>query len=294
MRIGIAQVNSVVGDFPGNAKRLLQAYRECIEMGAELVVTPELSLAGYPPRDLVFKSQFVPGCLQALDYLASETREIPLLVGYVDFNEAEKRGKPYRNAAALLVEGEVRAKVWKTLLPTYDVFDERRYFEEAESCEPVVWNGLRLGVTICEDIWTEGFLDRPFYDRDPVRELVAKGVDVILNLSASPFHLGKPETRRAMVAEVAREVEVAVVYCNAVGANDQLVFDGNSLAVDGRGVVLREFGGFVEECGVVDIEGPPEVDGEGQTSRAPLSEAEQLWKAMVLGVRDYAGKTGFT
>src|SRR5690606_9344051 len=161
MKIGIAQVNGVVGDFPGNAKRLLQAYRECLDAGAELVITPEMSLVGYPPRDLVFESQFVPKCLQALDYLAGETKEVPLLVGYVDHVDSDRPGKPFRNAAAVLVDGEVRAKVWKTLLPTYDVFDERRYFEPSERCEPVVWNGMRLGITICEDIWSEDYLQRP-------------------------------------------------------------------------------------------------------------------------------------
>ena len=229
MKVGIAQINGVIGDFPGNAKRLLQAYRECLEQGAELVVTPELSLAGYPPRDLVFKSQFVPKCLQALDYLAGEVKEVPLLVGYVDHNDSGCPGKPFRNAAAFLHRGEIVAKVWKTLLPTYDVFDERRYFEPGEKCQPIVWNGLRLGVTICEDIWTEEYLHRPLYERDPVQELCAQGIDLLLNLSASPFHLGKPEIRREMMAEVAKEAAVPVVYANAVGGQDQLLFDGHSL-----------------------------------------------------------------
>ena len=306
MRIGVAQVNAVVGDFPGNAKRLLQAYRECIEKGAELVVTPEMSLVGYPPRDLVFKSQFVPKCLQALDYLAGETREVPLLVGYVDENDGDAIGKPFRNAAALLYDGKVQAKVWKTLLPTYDVFDERRYFEAAESCEPIVWNGHRLGVTVCEDIWTEDFLQRPFYDRDPAEELVAKGVDVIINLSASPFHLGKPAGRRAMLSGVAEEAQVPVVYCNSVGANDQLVFDGHSLVVWPGGEVV-EMVGFEEECRVVEIFNSQfsnaKTDDVARRAAADTacpepgqlqSAEEQLWKALVLGLRDYARKTGFS
>ncbi|MEM1085371.1 MAG: NAD+ synthase [Verrucomicrobiota bacterium] len=289
MRIGIAQVNAVVGDFPGNAKRLLQAYRECIDLGAELVVTPEMSLVGYPPRDLVFKSQFVPKCLQALDYLAGETREVPLLVGYIDRNEGDAIGKPFRNAAALLAEGKVQTKVWKTLLPTYDVFDERRYFRPADECEPVEWKGRRLGITICEDIWTEEYLHRPLYDRDPAAELVAKGVDVILNLSASPFHLGKPAGRRAMISAVAEESGVPVVYCNSVGANDQLVFDGHSLVSWPQGGV-EELAGFEEACRVVDLERAAASTACSEMEQA----AEALWKALVLGVRDYAQKTGFT
>ncbi|MBG7607707.1 MAG: NAD+ synthase [Verrucomicrobia bacterium] len=289
MRIGIAQINAVVGDFPENAKRILAAYRECLELGAEVVITPEMSLVGYPPRDLVFKSQFVPKCLQALDYLAGEVKEVPLLVGYVDFHEGNT-GKPFRNAAAWLEKGEVKAKFWKTLLPTYDVFDERRYFEPGESCEPFEWNGRRIGVTICEDIWTDDYLQRPFYDRNPVEELAAKGVDLLINLSASPYHLGKPESRRVMLGDVAREHGVPVVYCNSLGGNDQLVFDGHSMVVDGCGDVVVQMGGFADECRVVDIfEG-----GEVELEALETEDAEQLYDALVLGLRDYAHKCGFS
>jgi len=173
MKIGIAQINPVVGDFPGNAKRILGAYRECLDAGAEIVLTPEMSLAGYPPQDLVFKSQFVPKCLQALDYLAGESRAVPLLVGYVDHHLLTRPGKPFRNAVAWLEGGQIRHRVWKTLLPTDDVFDERRYFAPGESCDPIVWNGLRIGLTVCEDIWTGDYLQRPLYDRDPVAERLA-------------------------------------------------------------------------------------------------------------------------
>ena len=287
MRVGIAQVNGVVGDFPGNAKRILAAYRECLEKGAELVVTPEMSLVGYPPRDLVFKSQFVPKCLQALDYLADETKAVPMLIGYVDFHEG-KIGKPFRNAAAWLEAGEIRGKFWKTLLPTYDVFDERRYFEPGERCEPFVWNGKRIGVTICEDIWTEDYLQRPYYDRDPAEELSAAGVDLLVNLSASPYHLGKPENRRRMLGDVAREANVPVVYCNSVGGNDQLVFDGHSMVVDPSGDVIAQLGGFSEECRVVD------VFGGGEVEVLRTGDEEQLYDALVLGLRDYARKCGFS
>lgn len=289
MNIGIAQINAVIGDFPGNVKRILAAYRECLEAGADLVVTPELSLVGYPPRDLVFKSQFVPKCLQALDYLAGEVREVPLLVGYVDRHHPAHPGKPFRNAAAWLENGQIRHRVWKTLLPTYDVFDERRYFEPGESSEPILWNGHRIGITICEDIWTENHLDRPFYDRDPIAELSGKGIDLLLNLSASPFHLGKPLLRRAMIGGVARKAKVPVVYCNSVGANDQLVFDGHSLVATAQGRISSQFGGFSETCRVVDPFAPVEND-------LPLdsADAEQLYQALVLGVRDYVTKSGFS
>ncbi|MEO7100792.1 MAG: NAD+ synthase [Luteolibacter sp.] len=289
MNIGLAQINPVVGDFPGNAKRILAAYRECLDAGAELVVTPELSLVGYPPRDLVFKSQFVPKCLQALDYLAGEIREVPLLVGYVDHHHPSRPGKPFRNAAAWLENGKIQHRVWKTLLPTYDVFDERRYFEPGESSEPILWKGKRIGVTICEDIWTEDYLQRPFYDRDPVDELSAKGIDLLLNLSASPFHLGKPRLRRAMIGGIARKAKVPVVYCNAVGANDQLVFDGHSLVTDANGRIATQLPGFETACCVVDPFQNVEND-------APIDDCdpEQLYQALVLGVRDYVTKCGFS
>lgn len=287
MKIGIAQINGVVGDFPGNAKKILASYRECLEKGAELVVTPEMSLVGYPPRDLVFKSQFVPKCLQALDYLADEVGDVPLLVGYVDFHEG-KIGKPFRNAAAWLEAGEIKRKFWKTLLPTYDVFDERRYFEPGESSETIEWKGRRIGLTICEDIWTEDYLQRPFYDRDPVEELMHKGFDLLINLSASPFHVGKPEGRRKMLGEVAKEAVASIVYCNSVGANDQLVFDGHSMVVDALGNVTAQMGGFCEECRVVDVATGGEIES------LAMAEAEQLYEALVLGLRDYAGKCGFS
>jgi NAD+ synthase (glutamine-hydrolysing) len=287
MKIGIAQINAVVGDFPGNAKRILAAYRECLEQGADLVVTPEMSLAGYPPRDLVFKSQFVPKCLQALDYLADEVKAVPLLVGYVDFHAGEI-GKPYRNAVAWLESGKITERFFKTLLPTYDVFDERRYFEPGQAAEPFEWNGKKIGITICEDIWTEDYLQRPMYDRDPVAELCARGADLILNLSASPFHLGKPDSRRRMLGEIACEAAVPIVYCNSVGGNDQLVFDGHSMVVDVSGDVIAQMVGFEEECRVVD------VFGGGEVEPVPSADSEQLYRALVLGLRDYVHKCGFS
>ena len=289
MKIGIAQINSVVGDFPGNAKRLIAAYRECIDQGAELVISPELSLVGYPPRDLVFKSSFVPKCLQALDYLAGEIREIPMLVGYVDHHHPRQPGKPFRNAAAWLENGSVHHRVWKTLLPTYDVFDERRYFEPSATCDPIEWNGKRIGITICEDIWTEDYFDRPLYDRDPVKELSEKGIDLMLNLSASPFHLGKPELRRSMIGSIARKHQIPVVYCNAIGGQDQLVFDGHSLAVGANGRIIEQFPGFKEACKVID-------PFETQYEDAVFDDCDpsQLYHALILGLRDYAHKSGFS
>ena len=290
MHIGIAQINAVVGDFPGNAKRILAAYRECIENGAEIVVLPEMALVGYPPCDLLFKSQFVPKCLQALDYLADEVRDIPLIVGYVDECPADAIGKPYRNAAAFLHNGKVLHKIWKTLLPAYDVFDERRYFEPGENSKPIEWNGLRLGITICEDIWTEDYLHRPLYQRDPIKELADHGVDVILNLSASPYSIGKPKRRFEMLAGVAQAAAKPLVYCNCIGGNDQLIFDGNSLALDAEGRPLAALNPFDEQCLVVDVS----QQGSDQNLPDQICPEEECYKALVLGLRDYAHKCGFT
>ena len=287
MKIALVQINAVVGDFPGNAKRILAGYREALEKGAELVVTPELSLVGYPPRDLVFKSQFVPRCLQALDYLKGEVGEVPLLVGYVDRSQ-KRPGRAFRNAVAWLEAGEIRERIYKTLLPTYDVFDEWRYFEPNEECRVIEFKGQKVGVTVCEDIWTEDFLYRPLYEREPVRELKAKGAEVIVNLSASPFSLNKPVARRDLFASVAKEAGVPLVYCNAVGGQDQLIFDGHSAVVDGKGEVLASLAGFREEVAVVD------VGGKNEGVMWPeLDENEQLYEALVLGLRDYATKCGF-
>jgi len=288
MKIGIAQLNAVIGDFPGNAKRLLQAYRQCLEAGAELVLTPELSLVGYPPLDLLLRSQFVPKCLQALDYLASEIKDVPLLVGYVDHNSSGKPGKPFRNAAAFMQGGEIRAKIFKTLLPACDAFDERRYFEPADSCTPLEWRGRQLGITIGEDIWTEDHVAPPLYDRDPVRELRAKKIDLLLNLSASPFHLGKPELRRGMLSRIAREAGVPLVYANAVGAHDSLVFDGHSLVLSPAGHVSVQMSGFAEACETVDCHALPDAE-----AHLPATGNEQLHQALVVGLRDYAAKCGF-
>ncbi len=289
MKIGIAQINGVIGDFPGNAKRILGAYRECIENGAELVVTPELSLCGYPPRDLVFKSEFVPKCLQALDYLADEIGEVPLIVGYVGFSE-DSNGKAFCNSAAWLEGAEVKETFHKILLPTYDVFDERRYFQPGGAAKAFAWKGMQIGVTICEDIWMSEYLPRPLYDRDPVGELVEQGIDLLVNLSASPFHLGKVAMRDRLLSDVVEKAGVPLVYCNCVGGNDQLVFDGHSIALGADGNLLGALGGFKEGVEVIDL-----TQKSGRFVKAEhADEMAQLHSALVIGLRDYATKCGFS
>src|SRR5436190_23166378 len=230
MRVGFAQINPTVGDFAGNSAKILAAYRDLVERGAGIVLSPELAIPGYPPQDLLFKSQFVPQNLEVLEKLNTRVRGAGLLVGFVDRNQG--RGKPFHNAAALLQAGSPIAITYKSLLPTYDVFDEDRYFEPARKVAPVMFGERKIGVTICEDIWMERYLPRPLYEIEPVRSLVEQGAEVILNLSASPFSLGKPGIRREMVAALARGHGRSICYCNLVGGNDQLVFDGYSIAVN--------------------------------------------------------------
>jgi NAD+ synthase (glutamine-hydrolysing) len=284
MKVGIAQINTTVGDLPGNYAKILDAYRQAVAAGADIVLTPELAITGYPPQDLVFKSRFVPLNLERLAELHDQVGDVPLITGFIDRNDGP--GAPFRNAAAILEKGRPIRKVYKSLLPTYDVFDEARYFEPAAECEPVRLSGWNCGVTICEDVWVYPFLPRRLYPRDPVRSLVAAGAEMIFNISASPFAAGKPRQRLEMLSNLAAESGQPLVYCNALGGNDQLVFDGNSLVFDGGGRCLAQLPAFEECVRVVDLDGQP-IEPVFQ------SEPEELHAALVLGLRDYAQKCGF-
>lgn len=306
VKIGFAQINTVVGDFAGNARRIAEACGELEGRGAEIILTPELSLTGYPPQDLLFKSDFVPGNLRALEELHSKVRSAAWLVGYVERNLSGS-GRPFHNAAAVLEAGRPARRVFKSLLPTYDVFDEARYFEPPHSVAPVDIAGRRIGVTICEDIWTPAYLPRGLYNRDPVHDLVAAGAAAILNLSASPFQIGKPAQRREMIRMQAGRHRVPFFYCNAVGGNDQLVFDGSSLAATADGVIWIQAPGFREGSFLLDIgDMNHEVEfceGESRTTLIPWAHEQyeqaeagdlrDLRDALVLGLRDYMAKCGF-
>src|ERR1051326_2919341 len=285
MKIGFAQINPTVGDLSGNFEKIIGAYQRLAERGAELVLTPELAVTGYPPQDLVFKSRFVPQNLEVLDKLQARLGSTALLVGYVERNQ--RKGKPFHNAAAWLQAGAPIQKTFKSLLPTYDVFDEDRYFEPGCNSAPVVLGTKKIGVTICEDIWTEHYLPRPLYDVEPVRALVAQGAQLIVNLSASPFSLNKTAVRHEMVSALAQAHQRAIFYCNAVGGNDQLIFDGNSIAVNAGGELIAQLSGFQTIEQIVDTEAAPPIE---------FKQAEQsadLFAALSLGVRDYLAKCGF-
>ena len=285
MKIGFAQINPTVGDLRGNCELIIGAYERLANVGAELVLTPELAITGYPPQDLVFKSRFVSENLAILEKLRAHVGKSALLVGFVDHNEG--RGKPFHNAAALLERGKPIRKTYKSLLPTYDVFDEDRYFEPATRVEPFEVQGKKIGVTICEDIWTDDYLPRPLYDVEPVRNLVEQGAEIIVNLSASPFRLGAPAYRFEMIMAQARVYKRAICYCNVVGGNDQLVFDGNSIAVNASGNLIAQLAAFREDEKVVDTDSTDEV--EFHDGKMP----EQLFAALSLGIRDYFRKCNF-
>lgn len=285
MKVGLAQINTTVGDFPGNAAAILAAYRSLVADGAGLVLTPELSIPGYPPQDLIFAGEFVDRNLAALAAIHGEVGEVPLVVGFIDRNTTG-RGKPFHNAAAFLAKGKPPVIVHKRLLPTYDVFDEARYFEPGSSSEPIEFAGKKLGITICEDLWTPEYLPGPLYRVDPPADLVVAGAEVLLNLSASPFQFGKPVRRLQMLKTQAQRFKTPIYYCNAVGGNDQLVFDGHSVSISGDGNRGRELAGFREELAVLEEPSTPLIPDH-------RDDLWELYHALVLGLRDYFRKCGF-
>src|SRR5258707_3801306 len=285
MQVGFAQINTTVGDIETNARKILAAYQEASQQGAQLVITPELALTGYPPQDLVFKSGFVQQTLELLRVLHERISAVPLLVGYVDFNP-KKTGKPFVNSCEVLEKGRPIRKIFKSLLPSYDVFDEARYFEPADDQQPIELLGAKIGITICEDIWTDRYLRHDLSHCDSVGRLVSLGASVILNLSSSPFSVGKPALRRAMVTELALQHRIPFFYCNAVGGNDELIFDGNSFVIDKEGATVARLASFGEQIAMVDSDAPASVE----TGMPP---EEEIFRALVLGVSDYVAKCGF-
>jgi len=291
VKIGLLQLNSTIGAFSANREKLLAAYARACAAGAELVMAPELFLCGYPPRDLLLREDFIAANISALEEAATQTGPVPLCVGFVERN-SERPGRALKNSAAVLQNGKIIWRTAKSLLPTYDVFDEDRYFEPAKAVAPFVFNGRKLGITICEDIWNdEDFWPERLYRRDPVRELVAQGADIILNLSASPWHDGKERTRLEMLRRVARDEHISLVQVNAIGAQDELIFDGHSVALNPQGEVLVQARGFVEEILVADLAAPAPPAALPGAEFPPREEL--LFAALALGVRDYAGKCGF-
>ena len=289
MKIALLQINPTVGDLAGNAKLIADAVCEAGARGADLAVTPELALVGYLPRDLLLSDGFVRQSWDALHRLASDLRSLPpVLVGLPEPNLSDE-GRPLFNTAALVRSGGVDLRFRKALLPTYDVFDEDRYFEPFHGAQILEIGGRKLGVSICEDVWNDrDFWKRRRYHHDPIEELVGAGATAIINLSASPFTAGKHVRREHMLGSMARKHRVPIVYVNQFGGNDDLVFDGRSCGLGRDGAPIARGRSFDADIVICDIDGGLPIE--------PPSDVEaesEVWRALVLGTRDYARKCGF-
>ncbi len=287
MKVALAQINTTVGDMAGNEAKILAAYQRGVAAGLDLVVFPELAVTGYPPRDLLQRRGFVERSVAALHRLAVATGPTAMLVGFVGKNE-RRPGREATNGVALLQHGRIAATRTKMLLPTYDVFDEDRYFEPGTENTPIAFHSGSIGCTVCEDMWNdEDFWDDRRYRRNPPAELVAAGATALFNCSASPWHAGKGRTRFAMLSQLAAKTGRPVVYCNLVGGNDELVFDGASMAFNASGELIAAGRLFEEDFVVFDLAtaAPIEVP-------EPCVE-EMIYRALVLGLRDYLHKCGF-
>ena len=291
MRIALGQINSTVGDLAGNVNRMVRFSTDAAQKGAEVIVFPELSLTGYPPRDLVEKESFLERSESELQRLALETAHlgITVLAGYVSRSHLPS-GKQAVNSAAVIENGEIVFRQHKMLLPTYDVFDEARYFLPAESQALHLIRGKRAAVTICEDAWNDKqFWAHRLYGRDPVEELAGSGAEVLLSINASPYHMAKRALRQQVFSTTARHHRVPLVYVNQVGGNDQLVFDGSSFAMNANGDVIACAASFREDLVMVDTE-----TGVGDCNTSHQEEVEAVYDALVLGTRDYIQKCGFS
>jgi NAD+ synthetase len=287
MKIALAQINTTVGNITGNRDLVLSVMEKARTLGADITVFPELCLTGYPPRDLLGLHGFVESNLQALQEIAVRSEQMGVVIGFVDRNR-KKEGRDFHTAAAFLTEGKTQAIIHKTLLPTYDVFDEDRYFERSDHVQLVNFRGRTLGISICEDAWnSEDFWSKQLYPTDPIRNQVEKGANLLINISASPFEMDKPKLRFQMLQNHVRKHQVPLVYVNLVGGNDDLLFDGNSLALGKNGNVIAQGKSFSEDLLIVD---PDSAEDAGYCDGEII---QNLFQALVMGTRDYAYKCRF-
>ena len=284
MRIGIAQINPIVGDLSGNKALAVDAYEQLIGQGVDLVIYPELCLCGYPPRDLLLKENFIKDLSKELQNFAKTTGPVPAIIGYAQ-SANNKNTSRFYNSVAWCMDGKIDQVFQKRLLPTYDVFDEARYFQPGKNDFFISYKGKKIAITICEDIWN---LEQIEYSIDPVEKIAKQCPDLLINLSASPWHLKKKEQRETLLSKVAQKCNCPVVYVNAVGGNDELIFDGNSMSIDREGNVLNKSESFTESINVHDLE------DSIHTPSPEFNELESLRCALALGVKDYAHKIGFS
>lgn len=288
MKIALGQINPTVGDFQGNAAKIIEFSRRARAAGAGLILFPELSICGYPPRDLVERPSFVRQNRESAEYIAAETSGISVIAGMVTPADSDT-GKAVMNSAALLQDGKIAFVQSKMLLPTYDVFDEMRNFAPARKQELFPFCGNRMALTICEDAWNDKqFWPKRLYTVDPVESLIQSGGNFVLNISASPFWIGKREFRRDLLASIARGHKVPVALVNQVGGNDSLVFDGSSLVLNREGEVIAQGRSFEEDLIYFDSERLT-----GGMHEQIAGEEASVYSALVLGTRDYMHKCGF-
>jgi NAD+ synthase/NAD+ synthase (glutamine-hydrolysing) len=290
VKIALGQTNPTVGDFPGNLLLAEKALSAAQEAGAQLLVLPELALCGYPPRDLLEREAFVQAGQRSLEKLTSLVGDTAVIVGFVERLPESPVGRRIANSAALIHQGRILSVHRKSLLPTYDVFDEWRYFEPADRVTLANFAGRRLGISICEDVWNDGdFWPRRLYRVDPIEQLAKAGADIIINIAASPYTIEKRHLRPRMLANVARHWGRPLVFVNQVGGQDDLVFDGASLALDKQGQVIACAKEHAEDLVVVDLD-----TGSGTVRPEEPSDARSALGALVLGTRDYARRCGFS
>ena len=284
MQIAIAQLNYTVGDLEGNASKIIQAIKEVKAQGAELVLFSELAICGYPPRDILFYEEFIDRCEAAIEKIVAATEGIAVLLG-APMRNPQVPGKPLFNSAYFIADKKVEKVIHKTLLPTYDVFDEHRYFEENKIFEIVTYKGKRLAITICEDLWN---LDQqnPLYRHCPMEELNKLSPDIMLNIAASPFDFKHAADRKRVLSANAQTYQLPIYYCNQVGAQTELIFDGGSLVMSAAGNLLEELPYFEESIRLVQQE-------KIGTIQEALPEAALVHDALVVGIRDYFQKMGF-
>lgn len=298
MKIAIAQLNLTIGDLTGNTQQILVVAQEAAAQGVRLLLTPELALCGYPPRDLLMNPSFIEAMALSLEQLAQDLPpQLAVLVGTVEPNTQSHShgGKPLFNSMALLQQGRVQQMFHKRLLPSYDVFDEVRYFESGQCPNAFTLDGWKIGVTICEDFWNdEQFWGRRNYTIDPMVDLVQQGVDFIVNLSASPYIVGKQQLREAMLRHGAIRYSQPLIYVNQVGGNDELIFDGSSVAFNRRGEMVSRAKAFDRDLLLLTLDQANRDLVPAAIAPRPENKDEEIWAALVLGIRDYTHKCNFS
>ncbi len=292
MKLAIAQINPVIGDFHHNLNRMHHFADQARRAGCDLVVFPELAVCGYPPRDLLDREDFIDANQEALARLTDDLRGIGVICGAVTRNPAPT-GKPLFNTAVLFEDGRCIHQSHKQLLPTYDVFDESRHFESGPDSAPVSYKGIRLGISICEDAWNDpDIFSRRFYHTDPVARLAGAGAGLLINISASPFHMGKRAFRWHMYGAIARKYGIPMIDANQVGGNDSLLFEGTSAAFDADGTMVARAADFVED--MITLDAVPGRLRNGEVHPISETEPRSVLNALVMGTRDYVTKCGFS